>query len=117
VLAKDQLGINGEDLAARHLVGAGFTLVSRNWRCPVGEIDIIAHDGADLVIVEVKTRTTTAYGDPVEAVTYRKQRKLRELAALWLQEHPHRGPVRFDVITVLYPTRGYPQLEHWRRAF
>jgi putative endonuclease len=117
VLAKDQLGSDGENLAARHLVGAGFTVVTRNWRCPAGEIDIIARDGHDLVIVEVKTRTSTAYGDPVEAVTYRKQRKLRELATLWLHDNPHRGPVRFDVISVLYPRRGYPQIEHWRGAF
>jgi putative endonuclease len=117
VLAKDQLGINGEDLATRHLVGAGFIIVTRNWRCPAGEIDIIALDGDDLVIVEVKTRTSSEYGGPVEAVTYRKQRKLRELATLWLREHPHRGPVRFDVISIVYPKRGYPRLEHWRRAF
>jgi putative endonuclease len=117
VLAKDQLGIDGEDLATRHLVGAGFTIVTRNWRCPAGEVDIIALDGPDLVIVEVKTRTSTTYGDPVEAVTHRKQQKLRELASLWLRENPHRGEVRFDVITVLRPRRGFPQLEHWRRAF
>ena len=117
MLAKDQVGIDGENLAARHLVGAGLEIVTRNWRCPVGEIDIVALDGRELVIVEVKTRTSTTYGDPVEAVTYRKQRKLRELAALWLKANPHRGSVRFDVITVLYPKRGYPQLEHWRGAF
>ena len=117
MLAKDQLGIDGEDLATRHLVGAGFIIVTRNWRCPAGEIDIIALDGRDLVIVEVKTRTSTTFGDPVEAVTFRKQQKLRELARLWLRNNPHHGDVRFDVITVLYPKRGYPQLEHWRRAF
>jgi putative endonuclease len=117
VLAKDQLGKDGEDLAVRHLVGAGFSLATRNWRCSAGEIDIIAHDGRDLVIVEVKTRTSTAYGDPAEAVTFRKQQKLRQLATYWLQENPHRGPVRFDVISVLFPKRGFPQLEHWRGAF
>jgi putative endonuclease len=117
VLAKDQLGIDGENLAARHLVGAGFTIVIRNWRCEVGEVDIIARDGRELVFVEVKTRTSTTYGDPVEAVTIRKQRKLRQLAAVWLHEHPHGGPLRFDVISVVYPRRGLPQLEHWRRAF
>lgn len=117
MLPKDQLGVDGEDLAARHLVGAGFRIVTRNWRCPAGEVDIVAHDGRHLVFVEVKTRTSTTYGDPVDAVTYRKQRKLRQLATLWLQEHPHRGPVRFDVISVLFPKQGYPQLEHWRGAF
>ena len=56
MLAKDALGKQGEDLAARHFVGAGFTVLARNWRCPVGEIDIVARDGDVLVIAEVKTR-------------------------------------------------------------
>lgn len=117
MLAKDQLGINGEDRAARHLESAGYRIVARNWRCSAGEIDIIAIDGRDLVIVEVKTRTSTAYGHPVDAVTFRKQRKLRELAVLWLQGYPHRGPVRFDVISVLCPRDSEPQIEHWQGAF
>lgn len=117
MLAKDQIGKDGEDQAAGHLVAAGFVLVTRNWRCPSGEIDIVARDGDVLVVIEVKSRTSTAYGEPAEAVTYRKQRKLRELAAHYLREHPHRGPVRFDVISVLFPKRGFPQLEHLRGAF
>jgi putative endonuclease len=114
VLAKDRLGKDGEDLAARHLLGAGFAIVTRNWRCPAGEIDIVARDRDALVIVEVKTRTSTAFGSPAEAITHRKQDKLRELALLWLREHPHRGPIRFDVVSVLLPTRGRPELEHLR---
>jgi putative endonuclease len=115
VRAKDELGKRGEDLAARHLVGAGFTIVTRNWRCPAGEIDIIARDGETLVITEVKTRTSTAYGSPAEAITPRKAEKLRELALTWLREHPGYGrAVRFDVISVLIPRLGLPQLEHLR---
>ena len=57
MLAKDAVGKYGEDLAARHLVGAGFTIVTRNWRCPEGEVDILAIDGNTLVVIEVKTRT------------------------------------------------------------
>jgi putative endonuclease len=115
VLAKDALGKYGEDLAVRHLVGAGFTVVERNWRCAVGEIDIVARDGATLVIVEVKTRRSLAYGSPAEAVTPRKIDKLRELALTWLREHPReRRNLRFDVIGVLVPTAGYPALQHFR---
>jgi putative endonuclease len=115
VLAKDSLGKHGEDLAARHLVGAGFTVLARNWRCPVGEIDIVARDGDVLVIVEVKARTSTAYGTPAEAITRRKLDKLRELALMWLRENPSGGAqVRFDVVGVLLPTSGPAQLEHLR---
>ncbi|MBV9487894.1 MAG: YraN family protein [Frankiaceae bacterium] len=115
MLAKDELGKRGEDLAARHLVGAGFAIVTRNWRCPVGEIDIVARDGDALVVVEVKTRTSTAFGSPAEAITPRKAEKLRELALTWAREHPDSPrAIRFDVISVVIPKLGLPQLEHLR---
>jgi putative endonuclease len=115
VLAKDAVGKYGEDLAARHFVGAGFTVLARNWRCPAGEIDIVARDGDTLVIAEVKTRRSVAFGSPAEAITRQKADKLRELALLWLSEHPGRGAgLRFDVVSVLLPPRGAAQLEHLR---
>ncbi len=115
MLAKDAVGKYGEDLAARHFVGAGLTVLARNWRCPVGEIDIVAQDGDVLVIAEVKTRRSTAYGSPAEAITRHKAEKLRELALMWLREHPGGGcPVRFDVVSVLLPKAGSAQLEHLR---
>jgi putative endonuclease len=115
VLAKDAVGKYGEDLAARHFVGAGFRVLARNWRCPVGEIDIVARDGDTLVIAEVKTRRSTAFGSPAEAITRHKADKLRELALVWLREHPAGGSgVRFDVVSVVIPKHGAPQLEHLR---
>lgn len=115
MLAKDAVGKYGEDLAARHFVGAGLTILARNWRCSVGEIDIVARDGNVLVVAEVKTRRSTAYGTPAEAITRRKAEKLRELALMWLREHPGGGAgVRFDVVSVLLPKSGSAQLEHLR---
>jgi putative endonuclease len=115
VLAKDAVGKYGEDLAARHFVAAGFTMIARNWRCPVGEIDIVARDGEVLVIAEVKTRRSTRYGSPAEAITRHKADKLRELALMWLREHPGGGrEIRFDVVSVLLPTAGAASLEHLR---
>jgi putative endonuclease len=111
---KDQLGKDGEDLAVRHLVAAGFEIVDRNWRCDAGEIDIIACDGRDVVIVEVKTRSSTDYGLPAEAVTWRKAMKLRELAVRWLRENPSPMPVRFDVVSIVIPRNGRTQLQHYR---
>src|SRR3954451_18085360 len=99
--AKDQLGKDGEDFAVRHLVGTGFEIVDRNWRCDAGEIDIVACDGTDVVIVEVKTRSSTDYGLPAEAVTWQKAAKLRELAVRWLRDHPTPLSVRFDVISIV----------------
>jgi putative endonuclease len=112
--AKDQLGKNGEDFAVRHLVGAGFQIVERNWRCDAGEIDVIATDGSALVVVEVKTRTSTDYGLPAEAVTWRKANKLRELAVRWVRDHPTPLPIRFDVISIVMPRAGRAELQHYR---
>lgn len=115
MLAKDAVGKYGEDLAARHLVGAGFTVLARNWRCPAGEIDIVARDGDVLVIIEVKTRRSTAFGSPAEAITRRKADKLRELALTWVADHPHGGrPLRFDVVSIVLPKYGAARLEHLR---
>ena len=72
--AKDALGAYGERVAAAHLVAAGMTVLERNWRCPLGEIDIVARDGDVLVVCEVKTRSSTALGHPLEAVTARQGR-------------------------------------------
>ena len=115
---KDQLGLDGEDYAARYLVGAGFTIVHRNWRCDEGEIDILAAEAGELVVVEVKTRSGTTYGAPYEAVDWRKAAKLRGLGARWLRENQWRGRgVRFDVISILMPKHGRTELQHIRSAF
>jgi putative endonuclease len=113
--ANDALGRRGEGLAARHLAADGYRLLARNWRCPAGEIDIVATDGDVLVVVEVKTRTSTVFGTPADAITRRKAGKLRELALTWLGEHPGAGrAVRFDVVGVLLPPGGEVRLEHLR---
>jgi putative endonuclease len=118
VAAKDAVGRYGEDVAARHLLEAGFDVLARNWRCSAGEIDIVARDGDVVVICEVKTRSSLTYGLPAEAVTARKAARLRELALWWLREHPAGGsPVRFDVVSVLRSGRGAASVQHLRGAF
>ena len=112
---RQAVGAYGEELAARHLVEAGMVVLDRNWRCELGEIDLVLRDGATLVICEVKTRTSTRYGDPLEAVTEQKAARLRRLAARWLAGHDLRpGEVRIDVVGVLVPRRGAPTLDHVR---
>jgi putative endonuclease len=119
VRAKDALGQYGERVAARHLRAAGLTIVATNWRCKDGEIDIVARERGVVVICEVKTRRTDAFGTPAEAVTRTKADRLRRLAMLWLREHPVGGQadVRFDVVSVLLPRAGRPAVEHLRGAF
>ena len=116
-LSTRALGDYGEHLACRYLLAEGLTILDRNWRCDRGYIDVVESDGRDLVVCEVKTRTSEAFGAPFEAVTWRKQRRLRRLAGLWRDEHADvaRGlDLRIDVISILRPPAGRAQLEHLR---
>ena len=99
------LGGFGEKLAAAHYRARGYAVLERNWRCRMGEIDLICARGGTLVVCEVKARTGPAHGHPFEAVTAPKQRRLRRLAALYLRQQGRRWPeVRFDVVSVLEGT-------------
>ena len=96
------LGGFGETLAAAHYRAHGYAVLERNWRCGAGEIDLICARGTTLVVCEVKTRTGSAQGDPLEAVTRSKQLRLRRLATAYLQQQGRRwAEVRFDVVGVL----------------
>jgi len=110
-----QLGRFGEAYAARHLVEGGMVVLDRNWRCEAGEIDLVLRDGRVLVVCEVKTRSSTAFGSPLEGVSEQKAERLRRLAARWLAEHPLRpAEVRIDVVGVLAAPGRQPQVEHLR---
>ncbi len=100
------LGARGEDLAARFLVESGMVLLARNWRIADGELrgelDLILREGDTLVVAEVKTRRGLAFGSPLEAVTPRKQAKVRQLAAAFARESRVRARnLRCDVVGVL----------------
>ena len=95
------LGQRGEGLAQRWYVEHGYEVLARNWRCDIGEVDLIARRDGVLVIAEVKTRVSDRFGVPAEAVGSAKQRKLRRLAAVWLSSSAdHYGEVRFDVVAI-----------------
>lgn len=110
-----ELGRRGESLAAAHLERSGMRILARNWSCAAGEIDIVARWGATLVIAEVKTRTSTRFGHPVEAVTPRKRRRLRRLARVWARRHRVRARrIRVDAVSVLVAPRGRVFIAHDR---
>jgi putative endonuclease len=116
VRPKDALGAYGERLAADHLRAAGMTVLELNWRCPIGELDIVARDGDVLVVCEVKTRSSTLRGHPLEAVTAEKAARLRLLAAAWIDERQvHPADVRVDLVGVVRGRSGGPSVvEHVR---
>jgi putative endonuclease len=94
-------GAAGEDLAAAWYVAAGYQVLDRNWRCGEGELDLVCRRGGVVAVCEVKTRRSTTYGRPVEAMTAAKQRRVHRLGARWLREHGvHCHQVRFDVASV-----------------
>ena len=102
------VGRNGEDAAAAWYEAAGYTIIDRNWRVRGGEIDIIATGRGVIAFCEVKTRRSDAFGTPAEAVTPRKQARLRALAAQWLGAHSNRAAaLRFDVAAVSPNGRGW----------
>jgi len=113
--ARGALGRYGEDVAAGFLQDRGMTILSRNWRCHAGELDIVARDGDALVVCEVKTRRSVSHGSPAEAVGPRKMLRLRSLALHWLDEADLYIPtIRFDVVGVLLPRKGRPIVTYLR---
>lgn len=112
---RSALGAYGEALAARHLTEQGMVLLDRNWRCDLGEVDLVLRDGRVLVVCEVKTRSSLAYGSGIEAVTEQKAARLRRLAARWLSDHEvHPDEVRIDLVGVLVPPSGPVEVDHVR---
>ncbi len=99
---RQTLGARGEALVADWYREHGYEIVARNWRCRNGELDLIATNRIEVVFCEVKTRSSTAFGTPAEAVTWAKQRRLRQLAAEWIDQAPRRPrQIRFDVAGVI----------------
>lgn len=119
---KDGVGRFGEQVAAAHIQESGLTIIARNWRCRDGELDLIARDGSELVIVEVKTRSSSWYGSPAQAVNRDKIARIRRLTLMWLAQERRAEErfwtsVRFDVISVVRSPSTGVTVEHLRGAF
>ena len=100
--SRRELGTRGEEAAAGWYRAAGYQVLATNWRCREGEIDLVVCRRGHLVVCEVKTRTSTAFGSPAEAVTREKQLRLRRLARRYLSESRSRWrSVRFDVVAIV----------------
>jgi putative endonuclease len=98
---RTRLGLRGEEAAAALLTRAGYRIIARNYRCPLGELDLVAEDRGEIIFVEVKTRRTSHAGRPVEAVNGRKRARLVRLARFYLAVHDLQDrPCRFDVVSV-----------------
>lgn len=116
--ARRIVGSAGEDAVAAWYAEAGYRVLSRNWRVREGELDLVAERDGAVVFCEVKTRRGDAFGTPTEAVTFRKQQRLRTLAVRWLATHDVRAEtLRFDVASVTpHPKSGW-QVDVLQDAF
>ena len=113
----NNLGLQGEALAARYLQRLGYRIVERRMRNQFGELDLVAIDGRTVVFVEVKTRRGDRHGIPEEAVDTRKQIQIRRVALAYCKRHDlMEQSIRFDVVSVLFSCDG-PQLTHYQAAF
>ena len=111
------MGKAGEDLAERYLKQQGYAVVERNYRCPLGEIDLIAVNKQAVVFVEVKTRRVDTSGTPLESVNAAKQRRLKRAALHYLSRHRlHDRDVQFDVVGISLRSDP-PAVSHVRHAF
>jgi putative endonuclease len=113
----DAMGDRGENLAARYIRNRGYKIISRNFRCDSGEIDIVARDGKTIVFVEVKTRS---YDDPTpeDQVNGFKQNQLTKAGKVYLSRYGFpQPPARFDVVAIIWPQGREPIIRHTPSAF
>ena len=99
-------GRPGELLAEKFLRKKGYEILERNFRCSLGEIDLIAKEGGEIVFLEVKSRKGTAFGFPEEQITWKKRRKLWRLAEFYLKRCRQDSPARIDIVSVLLDEKG-----------
>lgn len=112
------LGKKGEDAAVRFLQSRGYEVIERNWKCFVGEADVIAKDGSTIVFVEVKTRRDCERGFPSEAVNAAKRDKYEKIALAYLADYEgEECAIRFDVVSIVVMNAGKAMIRHLINAF
>lgn len=113
-----ETGREGEEIAVQYLEQKNWTVIDRNYRFMKAEVDIVAYDGKQIIVVEVKTRRGTGFGEPEESVTEQKKKQLYKATQAWLYERKMEGaPVRFDVIAVILKKNEEPVVRHHEGAF
>jgi putative endonuclease len=115
---RQRRGVAGEEIAKEYLVARGWTILEHRFRLGRLEVDLVARRGDQVAFVEVKTRVGNAFGSPLEAVTWSKQREIARVALAWIDRHGEAGDVyRFDVVGVILGSRRAPSVEYVPNAF
>lgn len=115
--AHNELGRQGEAIAAAYLENAGYRILNTNWRCARAEVDLIADQQGTIVFVEVKTRSSVNYGEPEEFVSYKKEKQLEFASSNYIEMKNHRGEIRFDIIAIVFENKDLYKINHIEDAF
>ncbi len=110
--AHNELGKWGEDLAAAYLAKKGYEILERDWKSGHHDLDIIARDEDTLVVIEVKTRRNRLFGDPEEAIDYKKRMSLQSAINHYVKSHRTGRDIRFDIISIVGTIGSTPEIEH-----
>ena len=110
--AHNELGKWGEELAAKYLQDNGYEILERDWKSGHHDLDIVAKEGHTLVIVEVKTRRNRLFGDPEEAIDYRKRQSIQSAINHYVKSHRINIAVRFDIISIVGMMGTTPEIDH-----
>ncbi len=112
------IGNKAEDLACEYLLNKGWEILDRNYYAGHSEVDIIAKDGSFIVFLEVKMRSSTKFGSPLEQVTEAKVAHVFKAAEAWVAENEmHDSPLRFDIIAILQKQQHPPRIDHFEDAY
>ena len=112
------LGAEGEKIALQFLEKEGMKLLAKNYRCRLGELDLVFQEGSQIVFVEVRTKASLEYGTGFDSITYQKRTKLKSIAQQFLAYHNlSEADIRFDVVAIFKYASGLHKLEHLRGAF
>lgn len=113
----NDFGAIGERLAREYLLSKGYAILKTNYRVGNAEVDIIAEHKKQVVFVEVKSRHQTQFGNPEIAVNREKRSNMKRVARSYIEKHKLKGEVRFDIISILVPKQGKPDITHFEDAF
>ncbi|WP_214227019.1 YraN family protein [Pedobacter sp. B4-66] len=113
----NDLGKRGEDIAREYLENLGYQILKMNWRHGRAEVDVIANQGGTIIFVEVKTRSSTDYGEPEDFVNIKKERQLEYASSAYIEMNNHEGEIRFDVIAIVFENKHLYKINHIEDAF
>lgn len=113
----NDLGLKGEQIARTYLEGKGYRIIVSNWRHGRAEIDLIASYDNILVFVEVKTRSSSQFGQPDEFVGPKKEQQLAKAACAYMDQVRYQGEIRFDIVAILLPPQAATEVNHIQDAF